>query len=128
MDEKTFTGRRSYERYPETVKAALIKEYLTSACTLSHLRRKYCISSVSMVQHWVKKVEKKRYLSMEKRMQSMAKDREGEPPEVQQLKQRIRQLERELEDAKLISEAYSIMIRKAEEELKIPIRKKFNTK
>jgi hypothetical protein len=37
-------------------------------------------------------------------------------------------LERELEDAKLLAEAYSKMIKKAEEELKIPIRKKHNTK
>jgi hypothetical protein len=48
--------------------------------------------------------------------------------EVQTLKHRIRQLEKELEDAKLRTEAYSLMIKKAEDELKIPIRKKFNTK
>jgi capsule polysaccharide export protein KpsE/RkpR len=49
-------------------------------------------------------------------------------PEIRALKARIKQLERELEDSKLLTEAYSLMITTAEEQLKIPIRKKFNTK
>jgi len=45
-----------------------------------------------------------------------------------QLEERIRELERQLEDEKLRSEAYQRIIEKAEKELKVPIRKKPNTK
>jgi hypothetical protein len=41
---------------------------------------------------------------------------------------KIRQLEKELEDAKLLAEAYLRMINLAEKELKVSIRKKSNTK
>ncbi|OYZ29813.1 MAG: hypothetical protein B7Y24_14455 [Sphingobacteriales bacterium 16-39-50] len=41
---------------------------------------------------------------------------------------RIKQLERQLEDEQLRSEAYNKMIDIAERELNIPIRKKSNTK
>jgi hypothetical protein len=40
----------------------------------------------------------------------------------------ILQLKRELEEAKLLAEAYKRMIEIAETDLKIPIRKKYNTK
>jgi hypothetical protein len=42
--------------------------------------------------------------------------------------QQIAQLKKELEDAKLLAEGYRRMIEIAEQELKIPIRKKRNTK
>ena len=41
---------------------------------------------------------------------------------------KIRELERQLEDEKLRSEAYARIIEKAEKEFKIPIRKKPNTR
>jgi len=45
-----------------------------------------------------------------------------------ELHKRIRELERQLAEEKLRSEAYARIIDKAEKELKIPIRKKPNTK
>jgi len=45
-----------------------------------------------------------------------------------ELQKRIKELERQLEDEKLRSEAYARMIEKAEKELKISIRKKTGTK
>ena len=45
-----------------------------------------------------------------------------------QLEEKIKELERQLEDEKLRSEAYQRIIEKAEKELKVPIRKKPNTK
>ena len=45
-----------------------------------------------------------------------------------ELQKRILELERQLEDEKLRSEAYARMIEKAERELKISIRKKIGTK
>jgi hypothetical protein len=45
-----------------------------------------------------------------------------------ELFKKIRELERQLAEEKLRSEAYARIIDKAEKELKIPIRKKPNTK
>jgi hypothetical protein len=45
-----------------------------------------------------------------------------------QLKKRIEELEKQLKDAEMKALAYSTMIDIAEKELKIPIKKKFNTK
>jgi hypothetical protein len=48
--------------------------------------------------------------------------------EVQQMKKRIAELEKQLKDAELKAIAFSTMVDIAKQEFKIPIRKKFNTK
>lgn len=45
-----------------------------------------------------------------------------------ELQRRIKELERQLEIAKLKAEGYELMIKIAEKKLKIPIRKKSGTK
>jgi len=47
---------------------------------------------------------------------------------VNELQQRIKELERQLEDEKLRAEAYARIIDKAEKDLKIPLRKKPGTR
>jgi hypothetical protein len=114
-----------------SVKEAVIKEYLGTNCSMHYLRTKYGIRSTSTIHYWLKDREKDDgvpYLAQRNQLITMPKGTSGESFKVQELKRRIQQLERELEDAKLLAEAYSKMIKKAEEELKIPIRKKHNTK
>jgi hypothetical protein len=48
--------------------------------------------------------------------------------ETLQLKKRISELEKQLKDAEMKAIAFSTMVDIAEEEFKIPIRKKLNTK
>lgn len=48
--------------------------------------------------------------------------------EMLQLKKRIAELEKQVKDAEMKAIAFSTMVDIAEEEFKIPIRKKFNTK
>jgi len=52
-------------------------------------------------------------------------NKEKEFPEEQK---QMKLLQKELEDARLLAEGYRRMIEIAEQELKIPIRKKLNTK
>jgi hypothetical protein len=47
---------------------------------------------------------------------------------IQELQKRIQELEHQLQDEKLRSEAYARIIDKAEKELKVSIKKKLNTK
>jgi hypothetical protein len=50
------------------------------------------------------------------------------PQDPRDLQKRIKELERQLENAELKAEGYELMIEIAEKELKIPIRKKSDTK
>jgi hypothetical protein len=54
--------------------------------------------------------------------------RKEESFETFQLKKRISELEKQLKDAEMKAIAFSTMVDIAEEEFKIPIRKKLNTK
>jgi transposase len=55
-------------------------------------------------------------------------ERKEESFETLQLKKRISELEKQLKDAEMKAIAFSTMVDIAEEEFKIPIRKKLNTK
>ena len=128
MDKNIFSKRPNYRLYPESVKKAVVKEYLTTHCQMAHLMRKYNVGSRSVIHYWLKKYGNNEYLSKEKQPEITQEDMADESPDIKELKERIQQLERELEDSKLLADAYSRMIKAAEQELKIPIRKKFNTK
>ena len=128
MDENIYSNRPNYKLYPESLRKEVVREYLTTQCSKAYLRRKYGIGSSNIIMHWVKKYGPSDYLSPIKAPTKSEDVMAKETPEIKQLKQRIKQLEQQLEDAKLLRDAYSMMIKTAEEELKIPIRKKFNTK
>jgi len=128
MDKNYFTKRRNYQKYAESIKRAVVLEYESSDCSQSYLSRKYGIGSRTIILHWLKKYGNYPYLSVPEPSPEIQSDMAEDTPEIRALKQRIKQLERELEDSKLLAEAYSLMITTAEEQLKIPIRKKFNTK
>jgi len=128
MDKNYFTKRRNYQLYPESIKKAVVLEYESSDCSQAYLSRKYGIGSRNIIRHWLKQYGNNAYLSVAQQPQTEQVDMAEDTPEIRALKARIKQLERELEDSKLLAEAYSLMITTAEEQLKIPIRKKFNTK
>jgi transposase-like protein len=128
MDKIYFTKRRNYQKYSEAIKRAVVSEYESCDCSQSYLSRKYGIGSRTIILHWLKKYGNNRYLSAPEQSKKSQPDMAEDTPEIRALKARIKQLERELEDSKLLTEAYSLMITTAEEQLKIPIRKKFNTK
>jgi len=124
MDKNFITKKRNYQKYPESIKRAVVLEYESCDYSQAYLSRKYGLNNRTIIAHWLRKYGHNNYLSVPKQQIVMPE----ETPEVNALKARIKQLERELEDSKLLAEAYSLMITTAEEQLKIPIRKKFNTK
>jgi transposase-like protein len=131
MRKSILPTHHEYKRYSEAFKQSVISEYQDSGCSMYYLKVKYGIRSNSTVSLWIKNSEghrKEFYLSARKNAVIMSEEKSNDSLEVKNLKRRIKELERELEDAKLLSEAYSMMIKKAEEELKISIRKKHNTK
>ncbi|HEU4859478.1 MAG TPA: hypothetical protein VFT15_06570 [Chitinophagaceae bacterium] len=121
--------------YEETFKREVIQEYLATGCTKMFLIRKYNIQFKSAIQTWMRilgysdpyrdqqrpKFGKITFTSLAKRSNTNTKSRT-------ELQKRVQELERQLEDERLRSEAYARIIEKAEKELKIPIRKKPSTK
>lgn len=120
--------------YTESFKRKVIEEYLARGCTKTSLLIKYGIRFTGAIQTWICQLGYQDiHASGTHRFASLipitvASKDAGIGNQAQQLQTRIKELERQLEDAQLRAEAYERIIDKAEKELKIPIRKKPNTK
>ena len=129
MESKLF--KPHYER---VFKTKVIEEYLSTGCTKMFLLRKYNIQFKSAIQTWMRVLG---YKDCDRQAQtfkfgqliftSLAKQKSN-TSESTELQKRIKELERQLEDEKLRSEAYARIIEKAEKELKISIKKKPGTR
>ena len=102
---------------------------------LADLVRKYELSCHSLIHGWLRTLgylpginrrTKAVYLHVENCLDLKTKHNKPVPPKAEQ--EQIELLKKELEDARLLAEGYRRMIEIAEQELKIPIRKKPNTK
>lgn len=129
MEKKLFQPH-----YDREFKTKVIGEYLTTGCSKMFLLRKYDIQFKSAIQTWMRVLgyndpgsQPQKFKFGQLIFTSLAKQKEN-TSESTELQKRICELERQLEDEKLRSEAYARMIEKAEKELKISIRKKADTK
>jgi transposase len=120
------------QMFDESFKRMVIEEYLATKCSKMELLRKYNIHFKSAIQTWMKKLgyqdtERHQRIKFDKTLpMTLAMPIKSE--NVRELQLKIRELEQELQDEKLRSEAYSRIIDKAEKELKVSIKKKPNTK
>lgn len=121
----------SMVKYPDSYKLQVCKEYLATGVSKNYLRRKYHIAGSSSISCWLRKFgfEKEDPITQglilaEHTLAMQNKEEES----VEDLKKRIKALERELEDARLKERAANLTIEIAEKQLNIQIRKKFNTK
>ncbi len=121
-------------QYAESFKRKVIEEYLATGCTKTSLLIKYGIRFTGAIQTWIWQLgyqdvhapgTHKFGSSIPIIVPTKDEDIGNRSDELQR---RIKDLERQLEDANLRAEAYERIIDKAEKELKIPIRKKPNTK
>jgi len=126
--------------YCESFRRKVIEEYLNSDASKMSLLRKYDIRIKSGIQRWMKLYgyKEKPYSCKEKQpavltftstsSYALVRKMNTGKASKKELEEKIRELERQLQDEKLRAEAYARMIDKAEKELKIPIRKKSNTR
>jgi|OpeIllAssembly_1097287.scaffolds.fasta_scaffold108752_1 transposase-like protein len=126
--EQKYEIRRIYD---DQFKHQVISEYLETKCSKMSLLRKYDIHSKSAVQRWMKKygyqdIYQEKINKFAITNTSMARNKQGE--DIRDLQLKITLLEKQLEIEKLRSKAYARVIEIAEQELKIPLRKKYNTK
>jgi transposase len=129
------TNQDERAHYSREFKHSVIREFLAGDITKSSLNKKYNIKVHGGILRWMRqlgyleKEEKSRYLPVSKPVfLSSKKTNKPAPSSNEALEQRVKELEHLLEDEQLRSEAYRRMIDIAEKELKIPIRKKSNTK
>lgn len=120
--------------YSEAFRREVIEEYLSSNVSKMFLLRKYGIKMKSGIQRWMKlygyEDNKQPVIIKFSAVRSHALIRKMNTGNAskKQLEEKVKELERQLEDEKLRTEAYERMIEKAEKELKVPIRKKPATK
>lgn len=113
--------------YNPSFKRKVVNEFLEGKLTKIELRRKYKIGGKSAILTWMRELGYSDYNSWPKKVKfstSMAPIDKNKLD----LERENRELRRKLEDEKLRSEAYLRIIEKAEEELKISLKKKFSSK
>lgn len=130
----------SKRHYKESLKHQICNEHIEFGISLSVLTRKYNLSCHSLIHNWLRKYgyiksdlikEKKTYYIGIENFNDMPEKKETAFDNSLSLdvdNSTIIQLKKELEEAKLLTEAYKRIIEIAETDLKIPIRKKYNTK
>ena len=119
-------------KFSESFKRMVVKEYLLTDISCRALASKYKFRSASAIQKWMRKLGypvngKQGRPIFDPQNRSALANEKKQPTELE-LQKRIRELERQLEDEKLRSEAFSRIIEKTEKELNISIRKKPNTR
>jgi transposase len=125
---------RFIQVYSEAFRRKVIEEYLSTDVSKMFLLRKYNIKMKCGIQRWMKLYgyeDPKRpvFIKFKAVMcHALIRKMNTGKASKKQLEEKIRELERQLEDEKLRSEAYERIIEKAEKELKVPIRKKSNTR
>jgi len=130
MEKKLFQPH-----YDRAFKRMVVEEYLTSGSSKMFLLRKYNIQFKSAIQTWMRILgysdpgrQPQKFNFGKIIITSLPKNKKNSDADTTKLQKRIFELERQLEDEKLRSEAYARIIEKAEKEFKIPIRKKPGTK
>jgi transposase-like protein len=134
MEEVEFKKvNKDIQIYPEEFKRKVVEEYLAGGCTKMDLLRKYGIKTKSGIQRWMKTlgyVSENSEVFRKPKFENVtfscmpSKPASGNNEDLKLLQKRIAELERQLQDEKLRSEAYERIIEKAEKEMHIPIRKK----
>ena len=128
-----FAGRAFYS---VELKHQICKEHIENGFSLRDCVEKYNLSSHSLVHDWLRKLgyvagvnrrTSSSYISVENFQPLADKPKKKNHP-LSPEQQQIEFLKKDLEDAKLLAEGYRRMIEIAESELKIPIRKKPNTR
>ena len=123
-------------KYPEWFRKQVALEVIGGVMSVYRARKIYSIRGKMTVYKWVKRykqfgvcvlslAEQKPIVQMPKEPKPDNQPEHDAPVSAQQ---RIQQLERQLEDERLLKEMYQRMIVLAEQEHKIVIRKKINTK
>ena len=131
---KTKEEFRVQSRYSESFKRKVIKEILTGKYSKKEVMILYRLPYMSITR-WLNKLgqnvileEGIETITLKKSNIVAKKNKITESEQIQELRKQIKQLEKEKADAELKAKLYDKMIDIAEEQFKIPIRKKYVTR
>jgi transposase-like protein len=123
--------RRPLSSISEAERREIIEEYLKGGRTKVDIWRQYTghLEEHGQIVRWMRQLGYSGSTLPMKPLSLLYMPPSNKPePSVEELQQKIRQLEKQLLDSQLKEEAYRRMIDIAEKELKVSIRKKSNTK
>lgn len=130
--QNQFISRRIYSL---EFRHQVCKDHIEGGVKLADLVRKYDLSCHSLIHDWLRKLgylpgrNRRTYVAyIDHQTHAALTSRTNEDSELSKEQKQIKLLQKELENAKLLAEGYRRIIEIAEQELKIPIRKKPNTK
>lgn len=117
---------RVLRKWTEEEKLQIVRVCLSRVIPQSEVMRRYGVGSYGMLHRWINRYGE-RILVEELNIELVKKSLpESEPKSPEEsLSLRVKQLEKELREAQLKAQLYEAMIDIAEQDLKIPIRKKF---
>jgi len=136
---KVKNQRKKYGHFSEAEKRTIIEDYLQSGLTKRAVWKKYTGQEADhgLILYWMYKYgytsdyREKSVIFAPKNKTMRPKNQKQESVsdfEVLQLKNRILDLEKQLQESELKSIAWQTMVEIAEQEFNISIKKKFNTK
>jgi transposase len=111
------------EHYSAVFKKNVVSEVLSGKMNKDEAKRVYGIRGKSTVLRWIRKFE-----SQEVRPIVMTKKKSSSDLSKEEALAKVKELEKALRLAEIKAAGYSMMIDIAEKELKVPIRKKLDTK
>jgi transposase len=120
--------KRQVNFYPDELKLRIVQEYLYTDISKAEIKKKYGIGGNNCISNWICKFGLSKPSSGQKQInQTMSKERKKSSGE-EELELKVKRLEKDLEYERLRTEALVTMIDLAEQEFKVPIRKKSGAK
>jgi transposase-like protein len=114
--------KKPHPTYSDSFKLGVVMRVANGQITKEQARITYNIGGKSSILEWMRKFG---YCSKPDTNESMEESYDG--TETEELRKKVRELEKQLKTERIHSEFYQTMIDVAERELGIPIRKKSDT-
>lgn len=117
---------RVQRKWTEEEKLEIVRVCLSRVISQAEAMRRYGVSSYQVLHKWINRYGERilaEELNIELVKESLPESESKSPEE--SLSLRVKQLEKELRETQLKAQLYEAMIDIAEQDLKIPIRKKF---
>ena len=112
---------KKVNQYTDEFKIRIVEEVLSGKITKEECRYRYGIKGNSTVLRWIRK-----FTGAHRSFPKMSREQKSD--EIERLRKQLELLRNELEYEKLKSSSFLEMIKIAEEDFKIPIRKKSGAK
>lgn len=125
IQRKGKNKRKGTEPYDLELKTKIIEKYLEGDASFAMLSRRYKIHP-GVISRWIRVIKNGRPLI--KRSKICKFTGMAQKQTIEQLREQIKQLSRQLEDERIKAELYKKMIEIAERDLGIPIEKKYGAK